>query len=138
MGNIIYFFIKDQVDQGCVKIKYCPTTEMVADDYTKPLQGTLFKKMRALIVKCPIELEPEKQVLRPVDIKRKAQVTEECVGKYRVDKTSRTTARSKKEPDQRIHTTVRPRIQAKYTKVGSRSERRIQPPTNQCMVYSKQ
>ena len=32
--NIRYFFIKDQVDQGWVKIKYCPTTEMVTDHYT--------------------------------------------------------------------------------------------------------
>ena len=82
-----------------MKIKYCPTMEMVADHYIKPLQGTLFKKMWALIMNCPIDLEPEKQVMRPVAITQKAQVTEECVGKYRIDKVSRTMARPKKEPD---------------------------------------
>ena len=42
--NIRYFFVKDRVDSGEVKIEYCPTKEMVADYFTKPLQGASFSK----------------------------------------------------------------------------------------------
>ena len=48
--NIRYFFIKDRVDSGEVKIKYCPTNEMVADFFTKPLQGSQFVKLRNAIM----------------------------------------------------------------------------------------
>ena len=44
--NIRYFFIKDRVDSGEVKLEYCPTKEMVADFFTKPLQGSQFVKLR--------------------------------------------------------------------------------------------
>ena len=37
--NIRYFFITDQVEKGNLTIKYCPTNKMVADYFTKPLQG---------------------------------------------------------------------------------------------------
>ena len=48
--NIRYFFVKDRVDSGEVKIVYCPTGRMLADYFTKPLQGNLFKKFRAVIM----------------------------------------------------------------------------------------
>ncbi|CAJ1935865.1 unnamed protein product [Cylindrotheca closterium] len=35
--NICYFFITDQVEKGNVKVKYCPTDDMIADFMTKPL-----------------------------------------------------------------------------------------------------
>jgi len=35
--NIWYFFIKDKVDKGDFKIIHCPTGEMIADYFTKPL-----------------------------------------------------------------------------------------------------
>ena len=40
------FIFKDRVDKGDVKIEYKPTCEMVADILTKPLQGSLFVKLR--------------------------------------------------------------------------------------------
>jgi hypothetical protein len=43
--NIRYFFVKDQVASGEVRIEHCPTKEMVADYFTKPLQGALFYKL---------------------------------------------------------------------------------------------
>ena len=46
--NILYFYIKDQVDQGWIKIRYCPTEGMIADIFTKSLQGALFHKFRAM------------------------------------------------------------------------------------------
>jgi hypothetical protein len=48
--NIRYFFIKDQVDSKRVRIEHCPTTDMIADYFTKPLQGAPFKKLCDLIM----------------------------------------------------------------------------------------
>jgi hypothetical protein len=33
-----------------ISVVYCPTDEMVADFFTKPLQGILFRKFRAVLV----------------------------------------------------------------------------------------
>ena len=44
--NIRYFFIKDRVDSGELKIEYMCTNDMMADVLTKPLQGEKFNQMR--------------------------------------------------------------------------------------------
>jgi Reverse transcriptase (RNA-dependent DNA polymerase) len=44
--NIRYFFITDRVADKDLTIEYCPTKEMLADYFTKPLQGALFRKLR--------------------------------------------------------------------------------------------
>ena len=48
--NVRYFFIKDRIEKGDLKIKYCPTKKMIADFFTKPLQGTKFEEFRKLIL----------------------------------------------------------------------------------------
>ena len=48
--HIRYFFVKDRQDKGEIKIEYCSTNNMLADYFTKPLQGTLFRKPRAVIM----------------------------------------------------------------------------------------
>ena len=48
--NVRYFFVKDRVDKQEVKIEYCPTLQMLADFFTKPLQGHLFRKFRDVIM----------------------------------------------------------------------------------------
>ena len=40
-------------------MSYCPTDKMIADINTKPLQGALFKQMRAAVQNCPVDLPPE-------------------------------------------------------------------------------
>ena len=50
--NIRYFFVKDRVEQGDVKIEYMPTGDMIADVLTKPLQGSLFARLRDLLLNC--------------------------------------------------------------------------------------
>jgi hypothetical protein len=44
------FFIKDRVDAGELSIKHCGTDDMIADYFTKPLQGSKFIKFRDLIL----------------------------------------------------------------------------------------
>jgi hypothetical protein len=44
--NIRYFFVKDHVDSGELRIEHCPTKEMWAGYFTKPLQGISFYKLR--------------------------------------------------------------------------------------------
>lgn len=48
--NIRYYFITDRINQGEVGVEYCPTGEMKADFFTKPLQGTAFRKFRDAIL----------------------------------------------------------------------------------------
>jgi hypothetical protein len=48
--NIRYFFIANGVAKKEVSIMYCPTKLMVADCFTKPLQGSLFYKFRDQIL----------------------------------------------------------------------------------------
>jgi hypothetical protein len=48
--NIRYFFVADRIASREVKVEYCPTGDMVADYFTKPLQGTLFRKFRDIIM----------------------------------------------------------------------------------------
>jgi hypothetical protein len=48
--HIRYFFMKDRVDKGEVDLQYCPTLEMLADFFTKPLQGSLFRKFWDVIM----------------------------------------------------------------------------------------
>ena len=43
--NIRFFFIKDRVDSKEIRIEYCPTGKMIADYFTKPLQGKQFYKL---------------------------------------------------------------------------------------------
>ena len=45
-----YFFVKDRIDSGEIKLVHMGTKDMIADFYTKPLQGELFKYMRDKIM----------------------------------------------------------------------------------------
>ena len=50
--NIHYFFITDRIGRREVAVKYCPTDDMIADFYTKPLNGSKFCKFCNLIKNC--------------------------------------------------------------------------------------
>ena len=45
-----YFFVVDRVKKKEMEIKYCPTEMMLADYFTKPLQGRLFHSLRDIIM----------------------------------------------------------------------------------------
>ena len=50
MSILDFFWIKDRVDKGELCIQYCPTEQMLADFYTKPLQGNLYHRLREIIM----------------------------------------------------------------------------------------
>ena len=55
----------DQIEKGWLTVKHCGTSDMVADIFTKPLTGEAFRKLRARIMNCPVDLEPEIMPLTP-------------------------------------------------------------------------
>ena len=67
--NIRYFFVADRIKNGELRVAYCPTEEMVADFYTKPLQGRLFRMLRNIIMELPPATEMNTEVM-----------PQECVG----------------------------------------------------------
>ena len=42
--------MKDRIEKGEFKVAYCPNEQMVADFFSKPLQGSLFKRLSAVIM----------------------------------------------------------------------------------------
>ena len=48
--NIRYFMITDKISKQEVEVEYCPTEDMLADYFTKPLQGALFRRFRNAIM----------------------------------------------------------------------------------------
>ena len=46
----VIFFIKDRIRAGNVSVEFCPTELMLADFFTKPLQGSLFQKFRRVVM----------------------------------------------------------------------------------------
>ena len=48
--DIRYFYVTDQVQNKTLMVKYCPMEEMIADYFTKPLQGSLFIRLHNYIM----------------------------------------------------------------------------------------
>ena len=48
--DIRYFWIKDRLKAGAITVEHCPTLEMLANFFTKPLQGHLFRKFRDVLL----------------------------------------------------------------------------------------
>mmetsp|Transcript_26947 Transcript_26947/g.39877 ORF Transcript_26947/g.39877 Transcript_26947/m.39877 type:complete len:422 (-) Transcript_26947:45-1310(-) len=48
--NIRYFFVQDRIDKGEIEVEYCPTDSMLADFFTKPLQGKKFHFFREIVM----------------------------------------------------------------------------------------
>jgi len=48
--NIRYYFVSDRIANGDVHVFYCPTKQMIADFFTKPLQGSAFTEFRDFIM----------------------------------------------------------------------------------------
>ena len=48
--NIPYLFLIDQIQKGTLTEEYFPTTKMIAEFMSKPLQGNVSKKFRKMIM----------------------------------------------------------------------------------------
>lgn len=48
--DVRYFFIKDRLESEKIEVLYCHMEYMVADFFTKPLQGKLFHYLKAIIM----------------------------------------------------------------------------------------
>jgi hypothetical protein len=48
--NVRYFYVKDLVTNKHIAISHCPTEDMIADFFTKPLQGIQFRRFRSFIM----------------------------------------------------------------------------------------
>ena len=48
--HIIYYLMRDVLKRGSIELIHYPTERMTADYFTKPLQGSLFRKMRDSII----------------------------------------------------------------------------------------
>jgi hypothetical protein len=48
--DIRYFFMKDRIKEDNIKVRHCATEHMLADFFTKPLQGALFRKFRGILL----------------------------------------------------------------------------------------
>jgi len=48
--NIQFFFVKDQIRSGETNLQHEPTSTILVDFFTKPLQGTAFKEFQDWIL----------------------------------------------------------------------------------------
>ena len=48
--NIRYYFIKDQIDKEEVDVIHCPPDVLVMDYFIKPMQGSMFIRLRGTII----------------------------------------------------------------------------------------
>ena len=48
--NIRHFWITDRIRDSGLRVVYCPTESMLADFFTKPLQGSLFRLFRDVLL----------------------------------------------------------------------------------------
>ena len=91
-----YFLIKDKVDRHGLEIRHAPTEERWSDVLTKPLQGMLFKRMRAELMNVDvnyndkIEQKNTHPKLLPQAVEDLSSETVELLAKSGVASTSRT------------------------------------------------
>jgi hypothetical protein len=50
-----YFYVKDLIDRGVIKLSHCVSDSMIADYFTKPTQGKRFLVLRNLILNLNID-----------------------------------------------------------------------------------
>lgn len=48
--GIKYFWTTNRIEDGNIVVQYCPTTQMIADFMSKPVQGQLFKTFRNVLM----------------------------------------------------------------------------------------
>ena len=75
--KIRYYFVHDIIKREKLDLRYCPTTKMIADFYTKPLQGSLFVKLRDAVMghtDIPMEERVENHTEQEYDVSKKSTI----------------------------------------------------------------
>jgi hypothetical protein len=76
-----YFFVKDKVDDGEVKIEHMPTEKMWIDMHTKPSQGLRFEVDRSECQNVPVSW-PDQSLPGHSVCNGKPMTPQECVGSH--------------------------------------------------------
>jgi hypothetical protein len=84
-----FFFITDRIHQGEVVVEYLPTEEMWIDVNTKPKQGYPFRRDRAMLMNCPVDLPDETLIRSPDDVSRGTRLQAKITGQTACSDTSR-------------------------------------------------
>ena len=48
--NIRYFFVTDRISKGDMSVEWCPTEDMTGDFFTKPTQGSVYRRFNRWIM----------------------------------------------------------------------------------------
>ena len=48
--DVRHFWIMDRIRSDDIDLRHCPTEDMLADYFTKPLQGAMFRRFRSVIM----------------------------------------------------------------------------------------
>ena len=62
---IKYFWITDRIKDGKIIVEHCPSEQMIGDYMSKPIQGSLFKTFRGLLMGWTHISEVFKGYIRP-------------------------------------------------------------------------
>jgi len=75
--SIWMYAMTDKIKKGEVKVAFCPTHNILADFFTKPLQGSMFVRMREKILNLPASenADAHRIVLEIVKNKKKLDVS---------------------------------------------------------------
>jgi hypothetical protein len=77
-----FFFVKDKVDDGEIKIEYLPTEEMWIDMHSKPSQGIRFEHDRSKLQNVPVHW-PDETISSMSNSSPMTKATpQECVGHH--------------------------------------------------------
>ena len=78
--RVRYHFIQDRIKKGDIQIEHCGTDKMIANYFTKPLQGRKFEYFRALIMGFDLVLTDGKRVTWETFKSIQTHPSRECVG----------------------------------------------------------
>ncbi len=51
--DIRYFYVKDLIERGLIKVEHCISDQVIAGFFNKPVQGTRFQIFRDMILNTP-------------------------------------------------------------------------------------
>jgi hypothetical protein len=69
-----YFFIQHYHQTKEINLRYCPTDNMWADVLTKPLQGSKFQQMCAILMNYSVDYNEEPPMIDPIPVSSSSNV----------------------------------------------------------------